>query len=151
MAEDKEDARPTMTAPSLLSASTPARGEAESSRILAALEGREPEAEVKHLATPRNSRAGRWVALALLLALLAGGITWSIQADGAVPMVAQAPSPAVASTPSPMASLPQASMASPPAPAGELAPKPMDKPPAMSGEVSPSPWRRQPIRFPCWQ
>lgn len=139
MAEDKEDARPTMTAPSLLSASTPTRGEAESSRILAALEGREPEAEVKHLATPRNSRAGRWVALALLLALLAGGITWIIHEDGAVPMVAQAPSPAVASTPSPMASLPQASMASPPAPAGELALKPMDKPPAVAAIIDEAP------------
>ncbi len=128
-----------MTAPSLLSASTPARGEAESSRILAALEGREPEAEVKHLATPRNTRAGRWVALALLLALLAGGISWIIHEDGAEPVVAQAPSPAVAAAPSAMASLPQASMASPPAPAAELALRPMDKPPAVAAIIDEAP------------
>ena len=97
-----------MTAPSLLSASPAARGEADSSRILAALEGRAPEAEVKHLATPRSSRARRWTALALLLALMAGGIAGVIQEEGAVPMVAQAPAtvpgaaaPAAAPAPGP--------------------------------------------------
>nr|WP_054420520.1 hypothetical protein [Achromobacter kerstersii] len=128
-----------MTAPSLLSASAPARGEAESSRILAALEGRAPEAEVKHLATPREGRARRWVALAVLLALMAGGISWIIHEDGAAPMVAQAPAPAVASASNPVASLPQASMPSPSSPSGELAIKPMDRPPDVAAIIDEAP------------
>ncbi|WP_454668284.1 hypothetical protein [Achromobacter kerstersii] len=128
-----------MTAPSLLSASAPARGEAESSRILAALEGRAPEAEVKHLATPREGRARRWVALAVLLALMAGGISWIIHEDGAAPMVAQAPAPAVASASNPVASLPQASMPSPSSPPGELAIKPMDRPPDVAAIIDEAP------------
>jgi len=128
-----------MTAPSLLSASAPARGEAESSRILAALEGRAPEAEVKHLATPRDGRARRWVALAVLLALMAGGISWIIHEDGAAPTVAQAPAPAVASASDPVASLPQASMPSPSSPSGELAIKPMDKPPDVAAIIDEAP------------
>jgi hypothetical protein len=138
MAEEKKEARPTMTAPSLLSASAPARGEAESSRILAALEGRAPEAEVKHLATPRDGRARRWVALALLLALMAGGISWIIHEDGAAPMVAQAPASA-ASASNPVAALPQASMPSPSSPSGELAIKPMDKPPDVAAIIDEAP------------
>lgn len=82
-----------MTAPSLLVASTAPRGEADSPRILAALEGRVPETEVKHMAAPRSSRARRWTALALLLALLAGGIVWVIHEEGAAPMMAQSPAP----------------------------------------------------------
>ncbi|WP_447981052.1 hypothetical protein [Achromobacter kerstersii] len=128
-----------MTAPSLLSASAPARGDAESSRILAALEGRAPEAEVKHLATPREGRARRWVALAVLLALMAGGISWIIHEDGAAPMVAQAPAPAVASASKPVASLPQASMPSPSSPSGELAIKPMDRPPDVAAIIDEAP------------
>ncbi len=128
-----------MTAPSLLSASAPARGEAESSRILAALEGRAPEAEVKHLATPREGRARRWAALAVLLALMAGGISWIIHEDGAAPMVAQAPAPAVASASNPVASLPQASMPSPSSPSGELAIKPMDRPPDVAAIIDEAP------------
>ncbi len=139
MAEEKKEARPTMTAPSLLSASAPARGEAESSRILAALEGRAPEAEVKHLATPREGRARRWAALAVLLALMAGGISWIIHEDGAAPMVAQAPAPAVASASNPVASLPQASMPSPSSPSGELAIKPMDRPPDVAAIIDEAP------------
>jgi len=139
MAEEKKEARPTMTAPSLLSASAPARGEAESSRILAALEGRAPEAEVKHLATPREGRARRWVALAVLLALMAGGISWIIHEDGAAPVVAQAPAPAVASASNPVASLPQASMPSPSSPSGELAIKPMDRPPDVAAIIDEAP------------
>lgn len=138
MAEEKKEARPTMTAPSLLSASAPARGEAESSRILAALEGRAPEAEVKHLATPRDGRARRWVALALLLALMAGGISWIIHEDGAAPMVAQAPASA-ASASNPVAALPQASMPSPSSTSGELAIKPMDKPPDVAAIIDEAP------------
>ncbi|WP_342066852.1 hypothetical protein [Achromobacter kerstersii] len=128
-----------MTAPSLLSASAPARGEAESARILAALEGRAPEAEVKHLATPREGRARRWVALVVLLALMAGGISWIIHEDGAAPMVAQAPAPAVASASNPVASLPQASMPSPSSPSGELAIKPMDRPPDVAAIIDEAP------------
>ena len=139
MAEEKKEARPTMTAPSLLSASAPARGDAESSRILAALEGRAPEAEVKHLATPREGRARRWVALAVLLALMAGGISWIIHEDGAAPVVAQAPAPAVASASNPVASLPQASMPSPSSPSGELAIKPMDRPPDVAAIIDEAP------------
>ena len=79
--------------------STAARGEADSPRILAALEGRAPEAEVKHMATPRRSRARRWTALALVLLLLAGGIVWVIHEDDAAPKMARAPAQAPAVTP----------------------------------------------------
>lgn len=113
-----------MTAPSLLMGSTAARGEADSPRILAALEGRAPEAEVKHMATPRSSRARRWTALALVLLLLAGGIVWVIHEDDAAPMMAQAPSaaPALANAsanapmPTPATPLQQAALSSPSAP-----------------------------------
>ncbi len=87
-----------MTAPSLLMTSTAARGEANSPRILAALEGRAPEAEVKHMATPRRSRARRWTALALVL-LLVGGIVWVIHEDDAAPKMARSPAQAPAVTP----------------------------------------------------
>ncbi len=87
-----------MTAPSLLMTSTAARGEADSPRILAALEGRAPEAEVKHMATPRRSRARRWTALLLVL-LLAGGIVWVIHEDDASSMMARAPAQAPAAAP----------------------------------------------------
>ncbi|CAB3731390.1 hypothetical protein LMG26690_04820 [Achromobacter animicus] len=99
MAEEKEQARPTMTAPSLLMTSTAARGEADSPRILAALEGRAPDAEVKHMATPRRSRARRWTALLLVLLLLAGGIVWVIHEDDAASMMARAPVQAPAASP----------------------------------------------------
>lgn len=113
-----------MTAPSLLMGSTAARGEADSPRILAALEGRAPEAEVKHMATPRSSRARRWTALVLVLLLLAGGIVWVIHEDDAAPMMAQAPSaaPALANAsakapmPTPATPLQQAALSSPSAP-----------------------------------
>ena len=88
-----------MTAPSLLMTSTAARGEADSPRILAALEGRAPEAEVKHMATPRRSRARRWTALLLVLLLLAGGIVWVIHEDDAASMMARAPAQAPAAAP----------------------------------------------------
>lgn len=88
-----------MTAPSLLMTSTAARGEADSPRILAALEGRSPEAEVKHMATPRRSRARRWTALLLVLLLLAGGIVWVTHEDDAAPMMARAPAQAPAAAP----------------------------------------------------
>ncbi len=88
-----------MTAPSLLMTSTAARGEADSPRILAALEGRAPEAEVKHMATPRRSRARRWTTLLLVLLLLAGGIVWVTHEDDAAPMMARAPAQAPAAAP----------------------------------------------------
>lgn len=88
-----------MTAPSLLMTSTAARGEADSPRILAALEGRAPEAEIKHMATPRRSRARRWAALLLVLLLLAGGIVWVTHEDDAAPMMARAPAQAPAAAP----------------------------------------------------
>lgn len=91
MAEDKEKARPTTSAPSLLSPSSASRGEAGAPRILAALEGRAPDAEAKHLPNKRRARPVRWVVLALLLALFAGAATWLVVEDGAVPLMAQAP------------------------------------------------------------
>lgn len=133
MAEDKEKARPPIAAPSLLSASTAARGEEEPSRILAALEGRAPEAEVKHLAARRDSRAGRWTALALLLALLAGGTAWILLEDGAAPLVAQAPDPATAPAAVPSGPLLQASLPSA-APAA-----PSAAPPAVASIVDEAP------------
>lgn len=126
MAEDEKEARPTTTAPSLLSGSARARGDAEPTRILAALEGRAPEAEVKHLATQRGTRAGRWVALALLLALLAGGITWFIHQDTSAPLQAQANDPSVAKGPST-------------APVASVAPAPVDKPPEVAAIIDESP------------
>lgn len=99
MAEEKKDARPTMTAPSLLGASRAARGDADSTRILAALEGRAPQIEANPLTTTRGSRARRWMALAVVLALLAGGIVWTIHEEGAAPMVAQAPAAASGAAP----------------------------------------------------
>ena len=91
MAEDKEKARLTTSAPSLLSPSSAARGEAGAPRILAALEGRAPDAEVKHLPNKRRARPVRWVVLALLLALFAGAATWLVIEDQAAPQMAQAP------------------------------------------------------------
>lgn len=126
MAEDEKEARPTTTAPSLLSGSARARGDAEPTRILAALEGRAPEAEVKHLATQRGTRAGRWVALALLLALLAGGITWFIHQDTAAPLQAQANDPSVTTQPTP-------------APVASVASAPADKPPEVAAIIDESP------------
>ncbi|CAO3975855.1 hypothetical protein [Achromobacter mucicolens] len=136
MAEDKQESRPTKTAPSLLSATASSSREIESARILAALEGRVPQAEVKHLAPPRR-RAGRWLALALLLALLAGGVTWFIHEDGAAPMTAQAPAPAVASAERPVSAPPQASGA---ASAAETSlPAALDTPPAVAAIVDEAP------------
>ena len=134
-----------MTAPSLLSASPAARGEADSSRILAALEGRAPEAEVKHLATPRSSRARRWTALALLLALVAGGIAWVIHEEGAAPMVAQAPAavPGAASAPgaapAPAAAQPQASLPSSSSEAMNNPLSALEKPPAVASIIDEAP------------
>lgn len=91
MAEDKEKARPTTSAPSLLSPSSASRGEAGAPRILAALEGRAPDAEAKHLPNKRRARPVRWVVLALLLALFAGAATWLVIEDEAAPIMAQAP------------------------------------------------------------
>ncbi|MDF3852363.1 hypothetical protein [Achromobacter denitrificans] len=127
-----------MTAPSLLSASPAARGEADSSRILAALEGRAPEAEVKHLATPRSSRARRWTALALLLALMAGGIAWVIHEEGAVPMVAQAPA-TVPGAAAPAAAQPQASLPSSPSDAMSNPLSALEKPPAVASIIDEAP------------
>lgn len=140
MAEDKEESRPTKTAPSLLSATASSQGEVESSRILAALEGRAPQAEVKHLAPPQR-RAGRWLALALLLALLAGGVTWFIHEEGAAPMMAQAPAPAPApadaSAASPLSTLPQASIAT--SSSSDALQSALDKPPAVAAIVDEAP------------
>ncbi|MEN4921540.1 hypothetical protein ABE485_22935 [Achromobacter spanius] len=141
MAEEKEEARPTMTAPTLLGASPAARGEADSSRILAALEGRAPEAEVKHLARPRRSRARRWTALALLLALLAGGITWVIHEEGAAPMVAQAPAVAPGATPAPAPAAPrqQASLSPSSSAAVDNPLSALQQPPAVASIVDEAP------------
>ncbi|OZI39644.1 hypothetical protein CEK29_19030 [Bordetella genomosp. 5] len=75
----------------MLSPSSASRGEAGAPRILAALEGRAPDAEAKHLPNKRRARPVRWVVLALLLALFAGAATWLVVEDGAVPLMAQAP------------------------------------------------------------
>lgn len=128
-----------MTAPSLLSASPAARGEADSSRILAALEGRAPEAEVKHMATPHGSRARRWTALALVLALLAGGIAWVIHDEGAAPMVAQAPAAVSGTVPTAAAgaSLPRASLSA--VPTGNNPLSALEAPPAVASIIDEAP------------
>ncbi|WP_162941152.1 hypothetical protein [Achromobacter sp. B7] len=134
-----------MTAPSLLSGSTAARGEAESTRILAALEGRAPEAEVKHLAARRDPRARRWVALALLLALVAGGITWFIHEDPTGAMQAQAPGATGLSADASQANRPASPAASGAPPAATRAPQAnatqgaSDKPPAVAAIIDESP------------
>ncbi|MFJ1302747.1 hypothetical protein ACILG0_22530 [Pseudomonadota bacterium AL_CKDN230030165-1A_HGKHYDSX7] len=86
----------------MLSPSSATRGEAGAPRILAALEGRAPDAEAKHLPNKRRARPVRWVVLALLLALFAGAATWLVIEDEAAPIMAQAP-----------ASLPETPAASP--------------------------------------
>ncbi|WP_332612944.1 hypothetical protein [Achromobacter sp. ESBL13] len=138
-----------MTAPSLLSGSTAARGEAESTRILAALEGRAPEAEVKHLAARRDPRARRWLALALLLALLAGGITWFIHEDPTGAMQARTPGAAGlaadASQPNRSASTTASGTATgnpsaaAPAPQANAMQDASDKPPAVAAIIDESP------------
>ncbi|MBB1595389.1 hypothetical protein A9973_15045 [Achromobacter sp. UMC46] len=97
----------------------------ESSRILAALEGRVPDAEVKHLAPKRRSRAPMAVLLLLLLSVAGAGL-WAVYDTPALPdVVATADSPAA--TPNtldrPQAALPTAAMAQAPA-ASEPEPPP---------------------------
>ncbi|WP_454696474.1 hypothetical protein [Achromobacter aegrifaciens] len=72
----------------MLAGRSPAPDERASSRILAALEGRVPDAEVKHLAPKRRSR----LPLALLLLLLAGAagaVLYSVFDTQPLPVVAE--------------------------------------------------------------
>ncbi|HEY9273555.1 MAG TPA: hypothetical protein VIR09_21495, partial [Achromobacter sp.] len=88
MAEDEKRSRSPTSVPSLLAGRSPSPDERASSRILAALEGRVPDAEVKHLAPKRRSR----LPLALLLLLLAGAagaVLYSVFDTQPLPVVAE--------------------------------------------------------------
>ncbi|QKH36607.1 hypothetical protein FOC84_17255 [Achromobacter pestifer] len=77
----------------MLAGRSPSSDERAASRILAALEGRVPDAEVKHLAPKRRSR----LPLALLLVLLtgaAGAMLYSVFDTPPLPVVAESTPPA---------------------------------------------------------
>ncbi len=93
MTEDEKRSRSPTSVPSLLAGRSPSPDERAASRILAALEGRVPDAEVKHLAPKRRSR----LPLALLLLLLtgaAGAVLYSVFDAPALPVVAESGAPA---------------------------------------------------------
>ncbi len=93
MAEDEKRSRLPTSVPSLLAGRSPSTDERAAPRILAALEGRVPDAEVKHLAPKRRSR----LPLALLLLLLtgaAGAVLYSVFDTPPLPVVAESGAPA---------------------------------------------------------
>lgn len=93
MAEDEKRSRSPTSVPSLLAGRASSADDGGSSRILAALEGRVPDAEVKHLAPRRRSRAP----LLLLSLLVAGAVGAGLYA---VFDVAEPPVVALADAPS---------------------------------------------------
>lgn len=98
MAEDEKRSRSPTSVPSLLAGRSPSPDERAASRILAALEGRAPDAEVKHLAPKRRSR----LPLALLLLLLtgaAGAVLYSVFDTPPLPVVAESAPPAAQAAP----------------------------------------------------
>ncbi len=93
MAEDEKRSRTPPSIPSLLAGRASPDEARESSRILAALEGRVPDAEVKHLAPKRRSKGPMWVLLLLLLCVVGAGM-WAVFDTPALPdVVARADAP----------------------------------------------------------
>lgn len=84
MAEDEKRSSTPASIPSLLAGRASSTEARESSRILAALEGRVPDAEVKHLAPKRRSKAPL-LALLLLLLSVAGAGLWAVYDTPALP------------------------------------------------------------------
>ncbi|NMK49606.1 hypothetical protein [Achromobacter sp. Bel] len=118
MAEDEKRSSTPTSIPSLLAGRASSAEARESSRILAALEGRVPEAEVKHLAPKRRSKAPMLVLLLLLLSVVGAGM-WAVFDTPALPdVVVTAETPASASNNSERSqtALPAAAMAQAPAP-----------------------------------
>ena len=70
MAEDEKRSRPPPSIPSLLAGRSSSADEPQSSRILATLEGRVPEAEAKHLPPRQRSKTPLLVLLVLFLGCL---------------------------------------------------------------------------------
>lgn len=85
MAEDEKRSRPPPSIPSLLAGRTSSADERESSRILAALEGRVPDAEAKHLSPKRRSNAPVLLLLLLLFIGAAGAGLWAVSGTQEVP------------------------------------------------------------------
>lgn len=97
MAEDEKNDRPTRTPPSLLTPCATEREAGPGARILAALEGRAPEAESRHLSPKRKPGRAPWAALALLLLVGAGAVSWfTLQESEPAIQVAETQTPAAA-------------------------------------------------------
>lgn len=86
MAEDEKKSRPPPAIPSLLAGRPSAVDEPQSSRILASLEGRVPEAEVRHLPVRQRSRTPRLVLLLLFLGAVGAGL-WAVYDTAQLPVV----------------------------------------------------------------
>jgi len=120
MAEDEKRSRSPTSVPSLLAGRSSSRNdEGASPRILAALEGRVPDAEVKHLTPKRRSRAPLLLLLLLLIGAAGAGLHALFDTPSAPVMADSGVSPASApAANAPAAAAPAAVAASVPA-AGE--------------------------------
>ncbi len=86
MAEDEKRSRPPPSIPSLLAGRPSTPDERQSSRILATLEGRVPDAEVKHLPPKTRSRTPLVVLLLLFLGAAGAGM-WAVYDTAQLPVV----------------------------------------------------------------
>jgi len=116
MAEDEKRSRSPTSVPSLLAGRSPSPNERASSRILATLEGRVPDAEVKHLAPKRRSRAPLLLLLLLLIGAAGAGLLAVFDVPD-LPVVAKSDAP-------PAAAPPPAAAAARPAAASEAGAQP---------------------------
>lgn len=87
MAEDEKRSRPPPSIPSLLAGRPSASDERQSSRILASLEGRVPEAETKHLPPKQRSRTPVLALLLLLFLGFVGAGLWAVYDTAELPVV----------------------------------------------------------------
>lgn len=86
MAEDEKRSRPPPSIPSLLAGRSSSADEPQSSRILATLEGRVPEAEAKHLPPRQRSKTPLLVLLVLFLGCVGAGL-WAVYDTAELPVV----------------------------------------------------------------
>lgn len=86
MAEDEKRSRPPPSIPSLLAGRSSTPDERQSSRILATLEGRVPDAEVKHLPPKTRSKTPLVVLLLLFLGAAGAGL-WAVYDTAQLPVV----------------------------------------------------------------
>lgn len=86
MAEDEKRSRPPPSVPSLLAGRSSSADEPQSSRILAALEGRVPDAEVKHLSPKTRSKTPLVILLLLFLGAAGAGL-WAVYDIAPLPVV----------------------------------------------------------------